>query len=78
MLRLWKQAKHGDSMENRKSKLQLEVEKLELLAPEENHSNLDCGLNQTIGSMNYVLSGYGEFSPITVRSRSLPLDADVE
>lgn len=33
---------------------------------------------EVIGYSELVLTGYGEFTPITVRSSSIPIDANVE
>jgi len=70
-----------------KSKRVLEAERMGLLRDSDELYGTIGGLepNEAIGSSEtalpsygMVLSGYGDYTPITVRSSSIPLDANLE
>lgn len=62
----------------RKSERQVEAERLGLLdfsSVTQEEGNLAAGM---LSSYQFVLSGHGDFTPITVRSSSILIDANLE
>lgn len=68
----------GDSKMMKLSERIQEAERLGLLNQAGNSVVYGYQPSEVIESSELVLTGYGKFTPITVRSSSIPLDADLE